>query len=161
MNYAYNSALCRLYKISFNSFDVIYGYSNLRSIDAEIELRTRKSVREYRQRDCTSHVFSVRRVTCVFFCVFILCIFIYCPVNSFLCLFCYHVYWWNKDSFIHLFISHKRDDRPKCRCCMKAQPAAPSCTEFGEKLILSGQRDRLHSNCRQIDNGKQRRGGVG
>jgi len=41
MNYAYNSALCRLYKISFNSPDVIYGYSNLRSIDAEIELRTR------------------------------------------------------------------------------------------------------------------------
>jgi len=40
MNYAYNSALCRLYKISFNSLDVIYAYSNLRSIKAEIELRT-------------------------------------------------------------------------------------------------------------------------
>ena len=41
MNYAYNSALCRLYKISFNSLDVIYAYSNLRSIKSEIELRTR------------------------------------------------------------------------------------------------------------------------
>jgi len=40
MNYAYNSALCRLYKISFNSLDVIYAYSNLRSIKSEIELRT-------------------------------------------------------------------------------------------------------------------------
>jgi len=40
MNYAYNSARCILYKISFNSLDVIYGYSNLRSIKAEIELRT-------------------------------------------------------------------------------------------------------------------------
>ena len=40
MNYAYNSILRRLYKISFNSLDVIYAYSNLRSIKAEIELRT-------------------------------------------------------------------------------------------------------------------------
>jgi len=40
MNYAYNSALCRLYKVSFNSLDVIYAYSNLRSIKSEIELRT-------------------------------------------------------------------------------------------------------------------------
>jgi len=38
--YAYNSALCRLYKVSFNSLDVIYAYSNLRSIKSEIELRT-------------------------------------------------------------------------------------------------------------------------
>ena len=80
MNYAYNSALCRLHKISFNSLDVIYGYSNLRSIDAEIELRTRtffKSVGENRQLDCTSHVFSVRRVTCVFFlCFYLLCFYL-------------------------------------------------------------------------------------
>jgi len=41
MNYAYNSALCRLYKVSFNSLDVIYAYSNLPSIKSEIELRTR------------------------------------------------------------------------------------------------------------------------
>jgi len=41
MDYAYNSALCRVYKISFNSLDVIYAYSNLRSIESEIESRTR------------------------------------------------------------------------------------------------------------------------
>jgi len=41
MNYAYNSVLCRLYKISFNSLDVIYAFSNLRSIKSEIESRTR------------------------------------------------------------------------------------------------------------------------
>jgi len=44
MNYAYNSALCRLYKISFNSLDVSNVYSNLRSIKSEIELRTRTFV---------------------------------------------------------------------------------------------------------------------
>jgi len=44
MNCAYNSALCRLYKISFNSLDVMYAYSNLRRIKSEIELRTRTLV---------------------------------------------------------------------------------------------------------------------
>jgi len=39
MNHAYNSALCRLCKIHFNSLDVIYAYSNLHSIESE-ELRT-------------------------------------------------------------------------------------------------------------------------
>jgi len=41
MNYAYNSALSRVYKISLNSLDVIYAYSDLRSIESEIESRTR------------------------------------------------------------------------------------------------------------------------
>jgi len=51
--------------------------------------------------DCTSHAFCVGHVTCVFFTVFLSCVFLsYCPVNSFLCLFCYHVYWWNKALFI-------------------------------------------------------------
>ena len=43
-----------------------------------------------------------------FVCVFILCVFIYCPVNSFLCLFCYHVYWWNKASFIIITLTKAR-----------------------------------------------------
>jgi len=41
MNYAYNSVLCRLYKISFNSLDVTYAFSYLCSIKSEIESRTR------------------------------------------------------------------------------------------------------------------------
>jgi len=41
LNYlVWTSALCRLYKISFNSLDVIYAYSNLHSIKSEIEFQT-------------------------------------------------------------------------------------------------------------------------
>jgi len=64
MNYAYNSALCRLHKISFNSLDVIYGYSNLRSIDAEIELRTRTFLNRWENIDnlIVCHMFLVSGV---------------------------------------------------------------------------------------------------
>ena len=72
MNYAYNSVLCRLYKISFNSLDVIYAFSNLRSIKSEIESRTRTFLNRCERIDnaIVRHVFSVGRVTRVFLCVF-------------------------------------------------------------------------------------------
>jgi len=88
MNYAYNSALRRLYKISFNSLDVIYAYSNLRSIKYEIELRTRTFLNRCENIDnaIVRHMFFLCRA-------YNTCVFIYCPVNNFLCLFCYHVHW--------------------------------------------------------------------
>jgi len=79
MNYAYNRALCRLYKISFNSLDVIYGYWNLRSIKSEIELRTTRTFLNWCDNidnAIVRHVFSVGRVTCVFWWVFIFCVFL-------------------------------------------------------------------------------------
>jgi len=94
----YNSVLCRLYKISFNSVDVIYAFSNLR-IKSEIELRTRtflKPVWMYRQCDCTWHVFSVGRVTCVFLC-FLYSVFLSTVLYIGISVCCYHVYWWNKE----------------------------------------------------------------
>jgi len=63
INYAY-SALCRLYKISFNSLDVIYGYSNLRSIDAETELWARTFLNQCENIDnaIVRHMFLVSGV---------------------------------------------------------------------------------------------------
>ena len=61
MNYVYNSALCRLYKISFNSLDVICAYSNLRSIKSEIELRTHTLVNRRENIDN-----AIVRHTCLF-----------------------------------------------------------------------------------------------
>jgi len=64
MNYAYNSALCRLYKVSFNSLDVIYAYSNLCGIKAEIELRTRSFLNRCENIDSAivRHMFLVSGV---------------------------------------------------------------------------------------------------
>jgi len=69
MNYAYNSALCRFYKISFNSLDVIYAYSNLRSIKSEIELRTHTFLNRCENIDNA----IVRHMLCV---VFLSCVFL-------------------------------------------------------------------------------------
>ena len=61
MNYAYNSVLCRLYKISFNSLDVIYALSNLRSIKSEIESRTHTFLNRCERIDnaIVRHIFLV------------------------------------------------------------------------------------------------------
>ena len=76
MNYAYNSALCRLYKVNFNSLDVIYSYSDLRSIKAEIELQTRTFLNRCENIDnaIVRHMFLVSGVlyVCVFVCFYLL-----------------------------------------------------------------------------------------
>jgi len=74
MNYAYNSVLSRMYKISFNSLDVIYAFSNLRSIKSEIESRTRTFLNRCERIDnaIVRHMFLVSRV---FLCVFYLLCF--------------------------------------------------------------------------------------